>query len=119
MNQRNVTTDFNRMLEEERRTKNAFVEAVRALGIDGLIVGSEVKIHPSTELHKKCGATTLSGFWVPTYNVWEISLKKPDGEKERVLSEEVAMAVGLDDQVHQLYKEELHDFLVKLVKQTK
>jgi hypothetical protein len=109
--------EYQRLVREFATTRGSFVDFVREMSIDGLIIEADgVTVHPSTELHKKCGATSISGFSKYDGSCFEIALRNSEDE---LLSAEEARAVGLEDQVHILEKKELRDFLVKLVSQTK
>ena len=109
--------EFQKLESEDLRNKSSFVEFVRTLSIEGLIIDADVvTVLPSTELHKKCGATRISGFSKFEDSCFEISLLNSEDE---LLSTEEAQAMGLEDQVHTLSKEDLQDFLLKLVSQTK
>ena len=108
--------EFQKLQSEDLRNKSSFVEFVRTMSIEGLIIEANVvTVLPSTELYKKCGATSISGF-SKYEDCFEIALKNSEDE---LLSTEEAQAVGLEDQVHTLSKEDLQDFLVKLVSQAK
>ena len=109
-------SESQKLVREIATTRGSFVDFVREMSIDGLNIEADgVKVHPSTELHKKCGATSISGF-SKYEDCFEIALLNSEDE---LLSTEEAQAMGLEDQVHTLSKEDLQDFLVKLVSQAK
>jgi len=101
---------------ERDATTSAFRQYVMAMEhVEGITVeGNRVKIALSTNLCKACGADEISGF-EKDETMFEIGLKKGG----KLISAGLAMDAGMEDQIHTLEKDELRDFLVKIVNQTK
>jgi hypothetical protein len=106
------------MIAERNAVMHAFFVHVEAMleeePIPGITCcGDTVRIDPSTPLFKVCGADNISGF--EKYGtMFEIGLKIGSD----LISGDLAVAAGLEDQVETVEKDELRDLLVKLVNQT-